>query len=99
MESHIKTGALVATYLKTEMQIDIASCRESDRTVFFKNGEASDFNLQAWVAGEKLLGEESVMGRVLKDRKLSWDHVPVSSCRLWPQIVNRIPEVSKNPEN
>jgi len=98
VKSHILTGAWVAAYLKNELQLEIQDCREIQGQVFLKNSEAGDFNLADWVKREKSLGESSVIGTVLKDRKLSWDHVPVASCRLWPQILDQIPNLPKNPE-
>lgn len=85
-ESHIKTGALVARYLKSELSVEIDTCREQNSVIFLKNQDGSDFNLPEWVKIERVKGEESVVGRVMKDQKLIWDHVPISSCRLWPEI-------------
>lgn len=91
-ESHIETGAVVARYLGSELKVELKDCRETQSGVRFRNADLSDFDLANWVKLEKSLGESSVVGTILKERKLIWDHVPVSSCRLWPQILDRIRE-------
>ncbi len=71
MEAHIKTGALVANYLKTELHVKIESCTEVDHSVILRNEDDSPFNLLEWVGREQAMGEDSVLGRIFKERKFS----------------------------
>ncbi len=94
LESHVNAGTYVLRYLIEFESVNPKDCslesNELGSAVILKKNDGSKFNLLEWVGRERARGEESELGQLLKEKKLSFDQVPVASCRVWRKIVDAL---------
>lgn len=93
-ELYIEAGALALRVLEEEAFVDVRTCAieeyEGIDLIRLNTKKGQKIILAAWLQEERKKGDESLLGRLLKERHLSFDQIPVHSCRRWPEVLKRI---------
>jgi hypothetical protein len=91
VNAHIQAGRAALEYLEEFDQVIKDSCEERDeagaRWVYLQRKDKSSLRLKDFVDQQKQIKDSSFV-KMLQENQLVLDFIPVSSCRLWPEILS-----------